>query len=164
RPGPDGKVTAVEARRAATHFQRAVAADPRHALAAFNLTECLLGMEDVKVAVQGAGLLMASLARGGVLPDRLDGPVFPGTSEVLRAEWEKAAWDNASDKDAEHEAKLALLRWRLHAHLGRLTGELAHFHEAALARPDLAPSRLALGLALGQVKRDADALVHLRAA
>ena len=48
--------------------------------------------------------------------------------------------------------------------LADLTSELVHFHEAALARPDLPITRAALGCALGRAKRPADALPHLRQA
>jgi GT2 family glycosyltransferase/tetratricopeptide (TPR) repeat protein len=45
-----------------------------------------------------------------------------------------------------------------------LTGALDHHYEAALARPDLAPSRAALGHALAGAGRPAEAVPHLRAA
>ena len=54
---------------------------------------------------------------------------------------------------AEARAKADLLRWRLHGLLGELTGDLAHYREAALARPDLAPGLAALGCALGRAGR-----------
>ena len=57
---------------------------------------------------------------------------------------------------------MLLLRWRLHGVLADLTGELHHFHEAALARPDLPPTRAALGCALGRTKRPAEAVGHLQ--
>src|SRR5262249_30200776 len=57
-----------------------------------------------------------------------------------------------------------LLRWRLHALLGELTGDLHHLHEAVAARPDLPPTRAALGRALAKMGRAASAAGHLRAA
>src|SRR5262249_34400973 len=58
----------------------------------------------------------------------------------------------------------ALLRWRLHALLAGLTGELVHYYEAALARPDLPTTRAELGCALGRAGQPAAAAPHLRAA
>ncbi len=62
----------------------------------------------------------------------------------------------------EIAAKLTLLHWRLHTLLAELTGDVHHRHEAALARPDLPPTRAALGCALGAAGRPADAVPHLR--
>ncbi len=62
----------------------------------------------------------------------------------------------------EIAAKLTLLHWRLHTLLAELTGDILHRHEAALARPDLPPTRAALGCALGAAGRPADAVPHLR--
>ena len=56
------------------------------------------------------------------------------------------------------------MRWRLHALLADLTGDLSHFHEAALAQPELPPARAALGSALGRAGRAAEAVPHLRRA
>lgn len=57
-----------------------------------------------------------------------------------------------------------MLRWKLHFTLATLPGDLVHYHEAALARPDLPETRTALGCALARAGRPADALPHLRAA
>ena len=46
----------------------------------------------------------------------------------------------------------------------KLTGDLAHHREAALARPDLPATRAALGCALGRAGRPAEAVPHLRRA
>src|SRR5262249_39771585 len=48
--------------------------------------------------------------------------------------------------------------------LASLTGELSHYHEAALARPDLPSSRAGLGCALARAGRAHDAVPHLEAA
>jgi tetratricopeptide (TPR) repeat protein len=50
----------------------------------------------------------------------------------------------------------------LHALLGDWTRDPVHRHEAALARPDLATTRAALGCALGEAKRAQEAVPHLR--
>jgi hypothetical protein len=55
----------------------------------------------------------------------------------FRVEWERAAWHSGGDRAAEERTKRALLRWRLHTTLADQTTELGHYHEAALARPDL---------------------------
>ncbi len=89
------------------------------------------------------------------------GPVGPATvGPACRAGPEKVP-PGRRDLQPEIRAKLALLRWRLHSLLAELTGDLLHRHEAALARPDLPPTRAALGCALGEAKRPQEAVPHL---
>jgi GT2 family glycosyltransferase/tetratricopeptide (TPR) repeat protein len=153
------------AAEAARHFRAALAADGAHPVAALNLAEALAALGEKGLAAEGARRLLGLLAKEEALPPgALDAPPFPPGFDHLRVEWERAAWENVGDPAAEARAKADLLRWRLHALLAELTGELAHFHEAALARPDLPPSRAALGCALGRAGRPALALPHLRAA
>jgi len=76
-------------------------------------------------------------------------------------EWQRAGWLDAGRLDAEDEAKRRLLRWRLHAWLARVTGDLAHHYEAVLARPDLPATRAALGIALARAGRPHEARNHL---
>jgi GT2 family glycosyltransferase/tetratricopeptide (TPR) repeat protein len=52
----------------------------------------------------------------------------------------------------------------LHLLLADLTDDLSHFQEAALARPDLQPTRAGLGCALARNNRLAEAIPHLRRA
>jgi hypothetical protein len=66
--------------------------------------------------------------------------------------------------DAEAEAKRELLRWRLHALLADLTGDLAHRYEAVVARPNLPSTRIDLGCDLARVNRFGEAIPHLRRA
>src|SRR5262249_49189531 len=91
----------------------------------------------------------------------LDAPHFPPTFDPFRVEWERAAWANAGRPSREARAKFDLLRWRLHALLGELTGDLVHFHEAALLRPDLPGTRAALGGALCGGGGRREAVAHL---
>jgi GT2 family glycosyltransferase/tetratricopeptide (TPR) repeat protein len=173
RPGGDGRIARDEAQRAAPHFQRAVRANPRHAVAALNLVECLVGLEQTELALQGAQQLLAMLGRAGADEPSLDTLPFPPLYDLLRAQWEKAAWQNAGNPAAEVEAKGTLLRWRLHEILTQLThgrkgsseGEpLLHAYEAVIARPELVRTRLALGLLLGSAGQHGEAVVHLRSA
>ncbi len=87
---------------------------------------------------------------------------FPPGFDLFRVEWERAAWQHAGQSNAEAFAKLKLIRWRLHLLLGELTGDVHHYFEAVIARPDLSPSQAALGCALGRSGRFADAVDHLR--
>src|SRR5262249_37501051 len=106
-----------------------------------------------------------ALERGmGLSPDTLGGGHFPPAYDLFRVEWEKAGWDHPGDPQGEAKAKRQLLRWRLHAVLADLTGDLVHFHEAAHARPDLPPARAALGCALGRAGHAVAAVEHLRLA
>jgi tetratricopeptide (TPR) repeat protein len=129
------------------------------------LVEALAGLGRTQAAIDGSRRALAHLQRGrGLDPERLGLPRFPPVFDAFRVEWERAAWENAGRPAAEVRAKGELLRWRLHALLAELTGDLVHFHEAALARPDLALSRAALGCALGRAGRAAEAVPHLRRA
>jgi GT2 family glycosyltransferase/Flp pilus assembly protein TadD len=160
-----GRTTAPVAGKAAGYFQRAVANDPHNAVAALNLIEALVGVSEDKLAAEGARRVLAMVDRGqGLGRDALDAPHFPPGFDHFRVEWERAAWENSGRPAAEARAKRTLLRWRLHALLADLTGDLVHFHEAALARPDLPPTQAALGCALGRAGRPADAAAHLRQA
>jgi hypothetical protein len=95
-------------------------------------------------------------------PDSLDGGHFPPSFDLFRVEWERAAWGHAGLPAAEAEAKRELLRWRLHALLADLTGDLAHRHEAVVARPDLPSTRIDLGCDLVRENRCGEAIPHLR--
>jgi glycosyltransferase involved in cell wall biosynthesis/tetratricopeptide (TPR) repeat protein len=129
-------------------------------LGALNLVETLVALAENAVAVEGARRLLAQLL-GGLAEEDLELPRFPPGYDHFRVEWERAAWQHAGSPAREAEAKLALIRWRLHMVLGDLTGELHHFHEAVLARPDLPIARAALGCALGRAKRPVEAVGHL---
>src|SRR5262249_48377772 len=82
----------------------------------------------------------------------------------FRVEWEKAAWSNAGSLAAETNAKRMLLRWRLQTLLGELTGDVHHYHEAAIARPDLPSTRGALGCALARQGRATEVISHQQVA
>jgi tetratricopeptide (TPR) repeat protein len=172
RPGAAGLHNALGVVRAVAgappaavveHFRRAVAADPGHLVAVLNLVEALVALDDRALATDGARRLLAALDREpGLAAGVLDAPHYPPGFDLFRVEWERAAWENAGRPAAEARAKGALLRWRLHALLADLTGDLVHYHEAALARPDLPATRAALGCALGRAGRPAEAVPHLR--
>src|SRR5262249_47021130 len=136
--------------------------DPHHLVAGVSLAEALLACGQFPEGTEQARRTLAVLDRQEALdPQALDLPPFPPGFDLVRVEWEKAAWGNAGRPMAEARAKRELLRWRLHALLADLTGELSHFHEAALARPDLPSARAALGCALGRSGRPAEAASHL---
>ena len=153
RPGPArrpwrGGDRRRPARAAARCFRRALEADSRDAAAALNLIEALAALGKNELAADGARRALALLDRGGGLgPAAADGGRFPPEFDVFRVEWERAAWSHAGDPASEGLAKQALLRWRLQALLGDLTGDPAHFREAVQARPDLPTTQAALGCA-----------------
>jgi GT2 family glycosyltransferase/tetratricopeptide (TPR) repeat protein len=148
---------------AVNHFRRAVACDPQFVVAELNLAEALVGLGRQCEAIPAARRVLATLER---LPQlsaaQLDAGHFPPAYDLFRVEWERAAWTHPGDREGESRAKRELLRWRLHTLLAQLTGELAHYYEAALSRPDLPSTRAALGCALGRAGRFGDALPHLR--
>jgi GT2 family glycosyltransferase/Tfp pilus assembly protein PilF len=170
-----GPITVEVARKAAGYFQRALDNEPDNVMAGLNLAESLVGTEQKQAAVEQVKRTLAGLARGSRTDGRgsnydcigeamnwLDAPHFPPGFDLFRVEWERAAWANAGDSRGEVGAKQQLLRWRLHLLLADLTGELSHFYEAVLARPDLSPTQGALGCALGREVRVAESTEHLR--
>jgi tetratricopeptide (TPR) repeat protein len=161
----------AQARAVAGYFSRAVVADPRHVLAGLNLAEALAGAGEMAQAAQQARRALAVLEQDpddlpepDAPPGWLDEGHFPLGWDHFRVEWERAAWQHAGQRGREVRAKRTLLRWRLHSILAEATGELAHYHEAALARPDLPATRAALGCALARAGRPAEAAAHLRRA
>jgi FkbM family methyltransferase len=147
----------------ASRLQEAVKAGPANLAAALGLVEALASLGQDDLAVQGARKLLSNSA-ALLDADAVLTPPFPSGFNFLRVEWERAAWEHAGWSQREQQAKKALLRWRLHALLAELTGELVHYHEAALARPDLPQTRAALGCALARHQRFAESLPHLEAA
>lgn len=155
--------------RAERRQARAPASPPSSAAA--EPIAVLDGLRQAELAVQAGQTAQAiSLARQTL--DRLErtdalppAAVYtePWTRgfDVTRVEWERCAWLNAGDSVAELRSKQTLLRWRLHLLLADLTGDLAHFHEAVLARPDLPVSRAALGCALARAGRPVESRSHL---
>jgi glycosyltransferase involved in cell wall biosynthesis/tetratricopeptide (TPR) repeat protein len=149
-------------RAAARCFQQAALAGG--VVAALNVVEALAVLGEKSLAAEGARKLLARLLGGGLPPRELDQPHYPPGYTLFRVEWERAAWQSAGRPRDEARAKLRLVRWRLHSLLAELTGELPHHHEAAVERPDLPPTRAALGCALGAAGRPAEAAAHLHAA
>jgi glycosyltransferase involved in cell wall biosynthesis len=149
---------------AAARFEQALAFDPANPVLGLNAAETLSRAGRNDAAVLQARQSLFHLERTGLSQSHLDIPHYPGGFDLFRVEWERAAWGHAGDTAAEATAKHALLRSRLHGLLAELTGDLAHFHESAMARPDLATNRAALGCGLARVKRVAEALPHLKVA
>jgi GT2 family glycosyltransferase/tetratricopeptide (TPR) repeat protein len=158
-----GPVTTAQAAEAVGHFRRAVQCDAGLFVAGLNLAEALIGVDRPAEAVEAARQALAGLDRSPTLPAVCrEAGHFPPAFDLFRVEWERAAWAHAGDPTGESRAKAALRRWRLHALLSDLTGELRHYYEAVLARPDLPSTRAALGCALGRAGQVAEALPHLR--
>ncbi len=159
--GQGGLPAAAEV--AADCFRRALARDPGFAVAGLNLAEALAAAGQDLGATEAARRTLEALQREGG-PGGLDGPLWARSFETFPTEWERAGWENAGRPAAEARAKEVLLRWRLYSLLAQWTGELAYAYEAALLRPDLAPTRAALGSALLRAGRPGEALGHLRQA
>jgi FkbM family methyltransferase len=146
-------------------LRQALYYDPTHVMAGLNLAEALVGAGQISAAVQQARRTLAILRRFERLsPQILDSAHLPPAYDHFRVEWERAAWQNAGQPEEEAKAKKALIRWRLHSLLATHTGELAHYNEAAVTRPDLLPTQAALGCALARIKKFDEALPHLESA
>ncbi len=150
---------------AAPELQRALAANPRHAVAAAALVEVLAtDPKRAAIAATGAQQVLALLdSEVGPDPASLEAPPLSDNLLLLHAEWERAAWENAGDPAAEGAAKVRLLRWRMHTLLGRLREKQPeHFQQAAAQRPDLPTTQAALGCALADAGRLAEAIAHFQ--
>ncbi len=158
-----GAYTPAQLHAFAGWLHQAAQASPANRVAGLDLVEVLAALGRTDLAVAGARQLLGTLGRP-LDEETLHTPHFPAGFDFFRVEWERAAWDNAGRPAAEEQTKRSLLRWRLHALLAELTGDLVHYHEAAVARPDLPATRAALGCALARTGRLADALPHLEAA
>ncbi len=102
-------------------------------------------------------------AKAGTPADTaLDLPRVPLEYDHFGVEWERTGWDHAGQPRQQRPARFTLLRWRLHELLAGLTGQLEHFQEAALLRPDLPKTRAALGCAQARQHRADLAVPHLR--
>jgi glycosyltransferase involved in cell wall biosynthesis/Flp pilus assembly protein TadD len=148
---------------AAEHFRHALTLDPTQPVAGANLAEALALAGRPEEAATAAQRALVSLDVSSARPFLAwDVPLYPLQDGLAQAEWDRTVW-GSTDRNAEVEAKRTLLRWRLHAVLARSADDLSHYHEAALARPDLPTARAALGCALARRGRIAEALSHLKA-
>jgi tetratricopeptide (TPR) repeat protein len=158
-----GVALVLSGAEAADAFHRAWQSRPDDPVCGLNLAEALARAGRRDEALARAGQARQALERPAeARPGWLEGLPFPGLPDVFRVEWERAAWENAGRPAAEAEAKRTLLRWRLHGLLAELGRDPAHLAAAVRARPDLPPTRAALGAALARAGRPADALPHLR--
>ncbi|MCI0702677.1 MAG: glycosyltransferase [Planctomycetia bacterium] len=150
---------------AVRHFEQALALDPTHPVAASNLAEALAAADRAEDAVAVAKRAVQQLEVSAPRPFAAwDVPLYPLADVLARCEWERLVWLAGGNPTIEAEAKRGLLRWRLHALLARLTDDLSHYHESALARPDLATTHAALGCALARRGRVHEGLPHLKGA
>jgi glycosyltransferase involved in cell wall biosynthesis/Flp pilus assembly protein TadD len=146
-------------------LEQAVWHEPGHVVAGLNLAEALLVAGAKQRALEQAGKTLRTLYEAGGVPTvGLDAPRLPTGFDPFRVEWERAAWANAGAMAAEARAKGPILRWRLNALLGQLTGSLTYYYEAAAARPDLPAAQASLGGALLQAGYPSEAVAPLRRA
>jgi hypothetical protein len=148
---------------AIAHLRRALELFPQHAVAAFSAVE-VQGTDprsDPARLREAAQSTLTMLACGYYSSLYDEPPLLPGFG-LLRAEWERAAWENVGRADAEAEAKHRLMAWCLHCLLGRMDRPLEAMREAALARPDLPTTQGALGGALMRAGQSAQAANLLR--
>src|SRR5262249_33221719 len=149
---------------AVEHFRNACAADPAHAVAGLNLAEALVAAGEADQAREQAQRVLRLLDWQRGRNAGRDAAHFPPAFDPLRVGGGRAAAAHAGDPAGEARGKGELIRWRAHALLAGLTGELAHAHEAVLARPDLPPARASLGEALLRAGRPDESARHLRLA
>jgi GT2 family glycosyltransferase/predicted Zn-dependent protease len=159
----DTTTTKVRAEVAAELFRQVVSGSPANVLARLNLAEALAAAEHLPEAIEQARQALAMLERSAELdPSGLDVAPFHADFGVFRLEWERAAWMNAGQPAAEARAKRDLLRWRLHALLGKWTGKIVHYYEAYLSRPDMPACSSALGCTLASGEHALEAVPYLR--
>jgi glycosyltransferase involved in cell wall biosynthesis/tetratricopeptide (TPR) repeat protein len=149
------------ARGTVPDFQRALAANPRHAVAAASLVEVLASdPARAETAVQAARQVLALLdSAQGPDPASLDAPPLTEHLSLVFAEWDRAAREHAGDPAAEARAKIRLLRWRTYSLLARLEPEEAeHALRAARDCPDLPGVQATLAVRLANAGRLREAI------
>ena len=149
----------------ATGYRRAWDQDPRQVVAGTSLSLVLeqLGQRE-SAACQAQHVLIGLDRRWQADPDAFDVVPYPLRYDTFRVAWERAAWENAGQRDTEITAKTSLLRWQLHSVLARTTGSLVHEYEACLLRPNCPLSRATLGASLLRENCVLQSLTHLQAA
>jgi GT2 family glycosyltransferase/glycosyltransferase involved in cell wall biosynthesis/tetratricopeptide (TPR) repeat protein len=136
-----------------------------HRLARLALADVLAAEGRSEEAADAVRDVVSDLDRAPALsPAEADVVPPPLKFDWPRVGWERAAWAHAGDPGGEAAAKGRLVRWAAHARLADLTGDLAHYYEAAVLAPDVPATRAALGCALARAGRPREALSHLRAA
>ena len=134
-------------------------------MARLNLAEALVGCGRTTEAGEQARRALKLLnVNGDLNPSVLEGPTSHRLLTCFGWNGNCAGWSHAGNPANELEAKRALFRWRLHVLLAELAGDLSHYYEAVLSRPDLPSSQAALGCALGRLRRFDEALPHLKQA
>ena len=152
----------IEAARA---FQEAWQSDPRHVVAGLNLAEMLILMGQREHANEQVRRTLAMLDELDVSgADLLDAPHAATAFDDFRVEWERAAWTNVGLPQNEAQAKVTLLRWRLHRILSDIHNDVAHGFIASAMRPDLPVGLAALGCALARDGHISEAIPFLRQA
>jgi GT2 family glycosyltransferase/tetratricopeptide (TPR) repeat protein len=130
-----------------------------------NLAEALAAAGRTAEAVDVARTALRKLDVAAPRPHvAWDLPLYPRGDPLSAGDWERTVWLSGGNATVEVEAKRRLLRGRLHALLARLTDDLSHYHESALARPDVPTVRAALGCALARRDRVHEGLSHLKTA
>jgi tetratricopeptide (TPR) repeat protein len=148
---------------AADSFRQATSAPGSSLLSGLSLAGTLVALNQVQPAVDEIHKLLLRLNE--VSDHEITAPylgIFPPIYNSFRIEWERAGYDHAGNPWAYAQACRVLLRWRLHELLASLTGDLTHYYEAAVARPDMAATRAALGCALARAGNTREAVGHLR--
>jgi GT2 family glycosyltransferase len=156
---------AVVCQVAAGFFRRALTAAPGFALAGFNLAESLEMAGHRPEALEAARRTLDYLHRYPELdPASADRMPLCQAFDPFHVEWEQAAWRAAGDPTLEARHKRDLMLWKLHGMLANNSGELSHYYEAALRRPEAPHTRAALGDALVKAGHPEEAAEHWRRA
>jgi glycosyltransferase involved in cell wall biosynthesis/Flp pilus assembly protein TadD len=145
----------------APDFERALAANPRHAAAAVSLVEVLAGdPARVETAMQAARQVLALLDDAqGPDPASLDAPPLAGRLDLMLPEWERAAREHVGDPAAEARVKIRLLRGHTCSLLARLEPKAPeHVLRAARDCPDFPGVQAALGVRLAHAGRLREAI------
>ena len=141
---------AADASEVIAALRRSILDDPTHVMGRLNLAEVLAETGQLAAAVEEARQALTLLQRSKQLSKCvLDAPHLPVEFDNFRVEWERAAWSNVGQPAEEACAKHTLLRWRIHALLASLTGELSHYYEAAAAQSGFADEPLRTRLRAG---------------
>jgi tetratricopeptide (TPR) repeat protein len=129
---------------------------PADVLGALAKAEALAADGERQAALDQARRALDLLDRPGALDT-----IVPNAAPIAAP---RSPFRDARERATSPAARRDLIRWRLHALLADLTGDLVHHYEAVLACPDEATSRAALGAALARAGRPREARPHLERA
>lgn len=148
--------------RAAMLLERALEARPDWVACGLALAEATARLGQLAAAAAIARTTLERLDCGTAGPTAHPASSYPVRFDPFRIAWERAAYTNGGDAEAEERDKRRLLGWRLHDRLAIWTNDRRHADEALSLLPHFAPAHATQGSVLLRTGRAAEAVPFLR--